>query len=468
MSIDGAMLSDRSSRQDVYVFDQRLSLLLGSVPSSEPGGPLKVYGYANTYDIPKLIGKYEWLTLGASLIKLIEPCTFWYTGSYNLAWTSSLSYLYFFVGALVLMIIRFYDRKPESATYGPLDLLAGQLPTPMRPGGPRKIFLGAQQSRQEGVAWRLIWAPGAIVTTASLFFTYINLSQSENNTVFTWAGFQVVWLLARLVFHHFANFNFPPERRMITELPPLDTLGGPQKHRILDLALAVAQYQTLVHPRGAHSYQEDLLAVDVIKTQLKELKLSPFYAVHESLPASTTFDIWITHIIGDTALNSAAWLSDSKLGGMDLYDACIVLFHDGHDTYAVPSVRALSGKSIIAYSDSETGRGAGQKVPKGAGNLGWGIEWLFWIPCGESGWMVTQSDQMKTIGMRKAEIMTDAQVTRRLGFNDFQISLSDAEEVRVTAKYAMEAAKILRSFLPNNDKPLISPSASTIFRRSTS
>ena len=202
------------------------------------------------------------------------------------------------------------------------------------------------------------------------------------------------WLVAHLVFHHFANFNFALERRMITELPGLEKLPGSQKHRLLDLTLAVAQYQTLVHPRGPHSYQEDLLAIDVIKPQLREHRLSAFYPMHERLPASTTFDIRITHIIGDTVLNSVTWLTGSKLSGMDLYDACIIIFHDGHDTYAVSSVRVLTGKSMFTYSNSETGRGIGQKVPKGAGNLGYGIEWLFWIPCGEAGWIVTQSDQM--------------------------------------------------------------------------
>lgn len=453
LGVDGKRLAQQSTSQDVYQFDQQLTVLLETIPSSGAGGPPMIFSYASDYHITHINTVWEWVALGSSVVKLAEAYAFWHRQAYNMSWVCCATWAYFFVAALFLMTVHWNETRIEKDPFGQIDILSGSLPSTLKVGGARKVFLGAKKNKQQTFAWRVVWAFGSVTSAVTLVLTYIYLSQYGNDEVLIWAGFQMLWLILRLVFHHFANFESLGRRRVITPMPPLSKLSDPLKHRLLDLGLGLARYQTLTHPRGAYSYYEDLLDIDKILALLAKTELGTYYIPSADMTGTTSIDLRITAIIGDTALSSVSWLHGSTMTGMDLYDTCVLFLQDGPNSYAIPTVRVLAGASLIKAPDVETGEVMGMKIPKGAWNIGYGIEWWYWIPCGRDGpWLVTHSEQMKTLGMRKAEFMTSAQVTRRLGFNDLQISLSHVDEIEATRKLAEKAAEILKSFLPTDER----------------
>jgi hypothetical protein len=166
------------------------------------------------------------------------------------------------------------------------------------------------------------------------------------------------------------------------------------------------------------------------------------------MTTDTTIDVTVSAMIGDHILSSAAWMNGSTLSGMDLYDTCIIFLQstESKSIIAVPCVRVLAQSCSLAppRHDIETTI-APHFVPKGSSNVGYGVWWC-WIPCGKSLWLQIRSDDMKMLGQRKAEVMTDAEVTWKLQVGDLNISLTRAEEVREVAGLSMQTGQFLLQF----------------------
>lgn len=84
-----------------------------------------------------------------------------------------------------------------------IDLVAGQLPTPIKAGGSHKILLGAPQNVRHSVLWKITWGCGSIVSTAAVIATYTVLGKQESNKFAVWTAFQFAWLALRSLFFHF-------------------------------------------------------------------------------------------------------------------------------------------------------------------------------------------------------------------------------------------------------------------------
>lgn len=205
-------------------------------------------------------------------------------------------------------------------------------------------------------------------------------------------------------------------------------------------------------PRGSYSYEEDILSIH----RAHELIPTIRQCLQQTLPLSQTptiksLDVAIVGVLGDTVLNSAAWLSGSTLTGIDLYDTVLVVVDAAGHKIAIPAVRALSGSSLQKIF-AATRKDPEQAIPKFRGerghpNAGYGLTWIYWIPCTSDRWLQLASDHMKFLGTRKAEVMTDQDVTAHLDSPEINISFHSVQDVKDVLAFSRKATDIFLSLL---------------------
>ena len=90
------------------------------------------------------------------------------------------------------------SRRPVEID-GHLDLMAASpLPTTKRLGSPRKSVLGASPNPcTSSLWWKFFWIVTGTLQTLSIVASL--LGQQKTEFVFTWAGFQLFWLVARIL-----------------------------------------------------------------------------------------------------------------------------------------------------------------------------------------------------------------------------------------------------------------------------
>lgn len=353
-------------------------------------------------------------------------------------------WFFFFGASVVLQLLGLSYIHYEGVTQRKVDIIAGQLPSPLRVGGQRRLILGAPQEVRHSLYWKVFWGIGSIVCTASVVVLYVNLGRQETTVFAIWTGFQFLWLALRSVFYHFGQatdriFHHPMQLSKDWKMVPTHF-----KSRIRRLIFALSKYQMHVHPRGAYCYEEDVQSCDTSYNMQARFILTP-----EDLHRGEV-TLSVVSIVGDTLLSSATWLFGSKLSGMDLYDSCIVVLELNCTTVAIPSARVLSGKprgKLSSWpSDEETGVDR-QFPPRGGSNTGTDITWWYWIPCGEGKWLQTHSEDMRFLGKRTASIVSDEQVTKTLASGELLVGISEVGHVHEIVRNSVDGSEVLQNIL---------------------
>jgi len=279
--------------------------------------------------------------------------------------------------------------------------------------------------------------------------TYILLGQSEPKITFIWAGFQILWLLLRLLFHHFADVKYPISHRILPTPTAWVDMDYSLKERALDLTMGIAQYQTYVHPRGGYSYGEDVSTATLLRSIFSQVRfvLHPEFSIDRFSITEAVINVTVVAVVGDPILTSAAWMHGTALNGMDLYDSCIIFLRTKASVFAVPSARVLSQSYPAAPPKRDIENPVMHRfVPRSSPNTRHPLCWWYWIPCGDGLWLQLQSEDMKILGERKAEIVTNAQITRKLQVGDLNISLTKVENVKHITDLSMQVGQILLQF----------------------
>jgi hypothetical protein len=409
---------------------------------------LSVYTYAPYIYYRQHNPHLQLSLLGLSLVKVGECFALWANGGGLLGIISAIPWAYFFVVATVLETHElFIAGKPEEQD-GHLDILAGQLATMTRAGGVRKIIMGASSDPRASVWYQLIWAGGAFFCASSLILTYVLLGQQTGGVVRLWAGFQAIWLIARLVVHHLTELVDTGAHRVLVERP-WDALPTPMRKRVVELMVAFARYLTLVHPRELEGgrYTGDSFTSGELTSILVDTPSAMHYPL--STPHHGHISVDVQAVIGDTMLSSAAWISGSKgLTPKDLYDCCIVSFSLSSSasparTIAIPAVRFTTCTVMATHSevpDMETNISTrhvlhAEFIPKGSPNMGTGNWWWYYVPYGNDLWLLLKTQIPGTIlGKQTAEIVNSAQITATLASGILRISLAHVDEVKHAAK----------------------------------
>jgi hypothetical protein len=356
----------------------------------------------------------------------------WKSGTRLLGIVSAVPWLYFFTGAVLIQIRELLLSRRREPEFRDLDIITGQLPTVSRHGGPRKIVLGAAEDPRVSILWRIFWAAGAVVTTTSIICAYIIMAGVSRNTVLIWAGFQLLWLGARILVYHLAEPANPMLQRLCS-VRPYEALSVDLRRRVVNLAFALGRSQTAFHPRGQAQYAGDSFSLDALYLVEKTLAPDDGFPLQFPTPRPTSTLVDIISVLGDTSLSAAMWMAGSDVAPMDLYDTCVVVLAVSglNRTFSVPAARVLSGISPYPTGEKDAENDGPIFVPKGAPHPGTVLTWWYWIPCTSAIWLeIPIAVLSPLLGPHKAALRTDAQVTALLAAGKLNIGLKHVDELK--------------------------------------
>lgn len=454
-----------SPPQYVYAFDGYTSAILRNCMSSEHGAPARFVRYVRTSQWKALRRRrnvLDWISTGASLLKLVEAFAIWQNGSIVLGLLTVANWAWFFLCAVCLQLAglsreysEYFDANDDTKNSKGYchDYLAGELPSVQITGQYRKVIFNVPPSVRGHLGWRLTWGFGALICTGSLVATYTLIGSQPETATAVWIGFQLLWMVLRSAFFYFAH-ETEGIRHGVPKLVR-DWELGQYGQRILALASGVSRYQTMLHPRMPYCYTEDLQDAAAVHRAIRSsehLFDKSRMALDASLDVSygghVTAEVDLKAVIGDTLLSSMAWLVGSPYTSMDLYDCCLVVVAVGNRTALVPTVRVLSGHvKEVRQPRVEAERAVvGEHTPKGVANDGVDIGWVFWIPLDADRWLYFVGD-LEFLGKRRMEVLSSAEVSKRLGVADLFVSLRDVRDVENVRRKSGDVARLLTGLL---------------------
>ncbi|KIM42270.1 hypothetical protein M413DRAFT_444704 [Hebeloma cylindrosporum] len=385
-------INEYDTYRDVYAFDSATSVTL-SEPSSTDSTLIVHTHYPYAFYRPHHL-RFQITVLSLSLLKFLEIYALFLMGGTLIAALSAVPFLFSFCSALCLEIHDILAARRPVEVDGHLDLIAASpLPTTKRLGGPRKVVLGALPNpRTSSPWWKFFWIVTGTLQTLFIVLSYVLLGDQKSEFVFTWAGFQLFWLVARILIFNLTENTHPMAGRPMKG-SSLEALSPSLRLRVANLVLALGQYQAHVHPRNWDAYLDDSFSTRQIARLLAPENIAEVYPLlpartsstssRDSLqtpsvssgisPSSTTsflpirsektmsaaapriIKVNILAVIGDTSLSSAAWmLGNSKYSPMDLYDSCIVVFEvTSSSSFSSSSTTLHPSSSSLDTFDSE-------------------------------------------------------------------------------------------------------------------
>ncbi|KAJ7462519.1 hypothetical protein FB451DRAFT_1180811 [Mycena latifolia] len=282
---------------DAYAIDYHNSLMLRRIPETAVGDPIQVFVYANNKFYRPRYAPFQVPAVFFSTVKMVEAYVLWTSGARTLGIVSAVPWLYFFTGAILIQIRELLLSRRREPEFRDLDIITGQLPTVNRRGGRRKIVLGAAEDPRISILWRIFWAVGAVVTTTSIICAYIIMTAVSRNTVLIWAGFQLLWLGARILVYHLAEPATPMLQRLCS-VRPYETLSVDLRRRVVNLAFALGRSQTAFHPREQAQYAGDSFSLDALYLVQKTLAPDDGFPLQLPAPRPTSILVDIIAVLG--------------------------------------------------------------------------------------------------------------------------------------------------------------------------
>jgi hypothetical protein len=425
-----------------------------------PHDPLTVYIGMGRFRPRAIILQLSALAL--SLLKCLELSYHWTNGAPRLSLISAIPFFFFFTSGCIIAFREMFLVQ-RLADIGNLDTTIGELPTWKKAGGEKTVILGLHADPRTSIWWRLMWSLGGLLYTLSLILTYFILSKMNPEFILAWAGFQVAWLACRILIYYLTDRMGPMAHRMMAGHRWQD-LDVSMKTRVLTLTFAAAQYQIYVHPRGIKPYADDTFSPQHIINLLGEpqkLQMSCKLPSNFDPRKSSSINIEITAVIGDTVLSSAMWMVGSDKSPMDMYDCCIVFLSflppflgppSAPSTFAIPAARVLSENGNPQFNRPDTEKSTPTFVPRGAGAHSLDKQtWRYWIPCGPNRWLQVQRKNLTVLGRCTAEVLDDGQLSAILGAGTLNISLTHTKEVKEVAELSRFGVEALFGLLPQTN-----------------
>ncbi|KAL9603039.1 MAG: hypothetical protein Q9219_001403 [cf. Caloplaca sp. 3 TL-2023] len=433
------------SRHDIYAFDQSVSGILELIPSKDTKDSFHTHILVPDFYRNEKARRIKWKDgagIFASLLKLAEILVLWKNRALVLYLVSLCSWAYYFCVSIILEAAGLSREVSWRAGERELDIIAGDLPTPLKAGGECKLLLGAPHNVRNSRLWQVAWIFGGLISTASVIAAYMALSSQDSKLFAQWTGFQFLWLALRSAFYHFAENTDRIFQHPILLEKKWESLDCSLKARVRGVVQALSLYQMHVHPRELYSYEEDDRVIRGHYTMRHTFR--PLAQIDNPLKS---FIIHVSAVVGDTMLSSASFITGRKFAPLDQYDTCVVIIKTKDGEIAVPSARVVTGTPPWVLSkDVETGMER-TLPPKGTANRGkFDLTWWYWIPCEGDLWLQLHTTNMQILGERRAKIMTGAEVTKHLTSGELHISLSEVghiEETVMNARLGFDAVQSL-------------------------
>ncbi|KAI0293864.1 hypothetical protein B0F90DRAFT_1821759 [Multifurca ochricompacta] len=460
---------DHPSCKDVYAFDRSTMRVVEGLKKTLPRDPLTVYVGIQNPLLRVRTTIIQSPALALSLLKCLELYWYWTNGAHYLAVILAIPFAFFFVfGCIITFRGKFLAWR--LGDIGNLDVIIGDLPTWKKAGGEKKVVLGLLAEPRTSIWWRLMWSIGGLLHIFSLAFTYFVLSKMTVVFMLMWAGFQVAWHACRILTYHFTESMREPMADLMMVGHRWQDLDVMMKTRVLNLTLAAAQYQIHVHPNGIESHTDDSFSPLHIMNLLSEpqkLQMSCELPRHFNPSKSSSIEIEITAVIGDSVLSSAMWMVGSDVSPMDMYDSCLVFLSFpsplspsspsslgprlAPSTFAIPAARVGCSMGDVNRPDKEESTPV--FAPRGtcARRSEYTHTRCYWIPCGPNRWLQIQSKNLMAVSGRcTAEVLDDGQLSALLGAGTLNISLTHVKDVKEVVEFSRVGVEALFSLLPGS------------------
>lgn len=417
--------------REVYVFDRLSTNKIKVIPETNEE-PIRIFSYADYVYYRVHDTRFQVIAIGLSLLKLSETVVLLFYDAPLLAAITTLPWAYFFTAAIALEIRENRLKRNPEPVNGELDIITGVLPTVTRPGGPKKVILGMAKNPKRTLWLRLIWGLGSVLCIICLAMTYFIMGQQNQGVSFVWICFQIIWMLARMALHYLADFEDPHGHRSfaekVEERRPLSW-----KHRVLRLTVAVAKYQTLLHPRTEMAYKNDCYSVEEL-AHLIQHSIKTLFPLSSEQETTDTINVNVVRIVGDTLLSSAAWITGSKLGPMEIYDSCIVTFSITTDSEDRPTLLSIPAARVYSYESPSSGEendtGIREYIPKGAPNTGVGMYWWYFVPATAEKWLVLRRAAELGKGKCEGRVMSSVQLMKQLLSGQLNVDIRDVYDIQ--------------------------------------
>ena len=399
-----------------------------------------------------------------SLAKVGEGLVLWRLGG-TIGIITLIPWAYFFLVACIIEAREMIVARKPPVLDGEIDIIVGRFPSMTQVAeSPSQcwVVIGAPRNPRKTIWWKAAWALGALICPFVTGFTYLSLSQQTNEIVMLWLIFQALWLLGRMLVHHYAESPKEVIAPRFLSKRPWETLPGTSRERVVNLMVALSKYMISVHPRQERAYRDYASTPSDLRRIIIETPTILNYPLNESLKPSnynrSQVNIEIHSIIADPTLISAVWLANIPgLTFENMYDTCILslklpLFGATSQYATIPCVRFLAGDSAsepLAF-DEETNQpldSIPQFYPKGRLHE-FPCTWWYLIPAGERSWLVIRHDVLSPVfGKHSAEVMSDEHVTAILSRGHLLISITHVDEVKSALENSRKARETLTEIL---------------------
>lgn len=457
--VSEARRTNKAQAKGIYRTDRSMNLVMGTIADSESGQPIMVHEFKQDYGQQPRQNK-EMAILAAACCKLAEPAALRKLGANQLWFLTCIPWLYGLASAIVLMTLRLsHDRMSRTSNY---DVLLGRLPQPLYAGGPGTIACGLPRNVRRSKVWRLVWIGYFPASMVGLVGTFVVLAKNEAEVVYTWIGFQALWLFVRTLIFYLSD-NAAGSYQSLTVARGWEHTPTELKQRTMQLLLALAGLQTSQHPRGVTFYRQDVSSIPGLISLFSSAnwKLTKYIKLTES---DLQGQIYIQDVANDNLLRCINWVHGATLSNNEIYDSCLAFVRARHRIVAVPAVRVSSCGCT---------HGPSKNLPRGDSHVCNRLMSFFWIPAVKhqdseafevaddtislgnnasvdvSGWL--HAFGISTKGTTTYSYMTSKELDEKLMQVEWQISLTKSSEfeqiVDVSRKVSASLIKMIRDLI---------------------
>ncbi|EDR02016.1 uncharacterized protein LACBIDRAFT_332786 [Laccaria bicolor S238N-H82] len=486
-------LEHKTKWEEIYAFDMLITRGLVGLPIDKPQPVVKntlpdfqahvarrnikkrsedvdmapdVYLYSVNPFYPPHDSWFQIPVLLLSLAKVGEGLVLWLLAG-NIGIVTVIPWAYFFLVACIVETQEMIVARRPPVLDGKVDIIIGRFPSLIQhTESPQRswVIIGAPRNPRKTIWWKAAWALGAVICTFVTGLTYLSLAQQTNEIVMLWLMFQALWLVGRMLVHHYAE---SPREAMAPRLlykRSWETLSDTSRDRVVNLLVALSKYTTSVHPRLEDAYQDNVSTASELRRIIIETPTIlnyPLSLQKELLQPSNhnniQVDIEIHAVIGDPTLVSAVWLANVPgLTFENMYDTCILclkLPSGNACRYAtIPSVRFLSGVSVSEPPsfNEETSQPLDtlpQFLPKGQ-LRDTRSTWWYLIPAGKRRWLIVKhAVESPVLGKHSAELVSDERVTAILSRGHLLVSIAHVNDVKSALRNSRKARETLTGIL---------------------
>ena len=172
--------NDKEKPLCLYLTDRTSTLAIDTIPRAQTGKQILVHEFK-----PDRAGEYRlqshWPAFASSFLKLAEVGILRGLKSNNLCYFTAMGWAFGTVSGFFLIIL---NCSRDTISGKQVDMISGELPTPLHMGGNGKVILGLPRNVRRTWAWQVTWYLYCLASLATLISTFLVLGRNNATLVY--------------------------------------------------------------------------------------------------------------------------------------------------------------------------------------------------------------------------------------------------------------------------------------------